>query len=114
MPQKKLREKRGAKAKRRVVMLEIFYIILLVVFGVLIALALTQFLMGRKTLGEELEQVQRHQSRQEKRTLSLREEFDSIALDLQILQQEKTNAEIQQACMRKLDQFNTVEDLEEP
>jgi hypothetical protein len=80
----------------------------------LIALALTQFLMGRKTLGEELEQVQRQQSRQEKRTLSLREEFDSIALDLQILQQEKTNAEIQQAGMRKLDQFNTVEDLEEP
>ncbi len=93
-------------------MLEIFYIMLLVIFGVLIALALTQFLMREKTLGEELDQLQQHQGRQEKRQQALREEFDSIALDLQILQQKKTNVEGQEACMRKLDQFNTAEDIE--
>ena len=93
-------------------MLEIFYIVLLAVFGVLISITLTQLMIRSKSLGEDLDQLQAHLAQQEKRQQALREEFDSIALDLQILEQEKTTLENQESCMRKLDQFNAAEDTE--
>ncbi|MGY8823351.1 MAG: RIFT barrel domain-containing protein [Candidatus Latescibacterota bacterium] len=93
--------------------LQIFYIIIVVVFGVLIAIALTQFLIRDKALNEDLAQLQQHAARQEERQNALREEFDSIALDLQVLEQEKSTLQAQDSCMRKLDQFNAAEDITE-
>jgi hypothetical protein len=94
-------------------MVEIFYIVILIVFGVLISISLTQFLMRDKALSEDLGQLQQHQARQEQRQNALREEFDSIALDLQVLEQEKSTLQAQETCMRKLDQFNAAEDMPE-
>jgi len=94
-------------------MVEIFYIILLVIFGVLISIALAQFFMRDKAQSEDLAQLRQHATRQEERLNALREEFDSIALDLQILEQEKATLQAQDTCMRKLDQFNAAEDITE-
>lgn len=94
-------------------MVEIFYIIILIVFGVLISISLTQFFMRDKALSEDLDQLKKNQSLHEKRQNALREEFDSIALDLQVLDQEMSTLQAQDACMRKLDQFNAAEDSED-
>ena len=87
-------------------MLEVFYIILLVVFGGLIVVTLTQYGIRSGALKDELERLREKIEHQEARLKVASEASDTIALDPEILQGEKGSLEAQEICMGNLDQFN--------
>ena len=89
-------------------MLEIFYTILLVVFGGLIIVTLTQYGVRGGVLKDELGRLQEKIEHLQARLETNSEAFDTLALDLEILQEEKNSLEAQETCMGNLDQFNTA------
>ncbi|MEE3259780.1 MAG: hypothetical protein VX293_11275 [Candidatus Latescibacterota bacterium] len=89
-------------------MLEIFYILLLVVFGGLIIVTMTQYGVRRGMLKDQLDNLREKTELQQARLQANGEEFDTIVLELEILQQEQDSLEAQATCMGNLDQFNTT------
>lgn len=89
-------------------MLEIFYIILLIVFGGLIIVTLTQYGVRGGVVKDELGRLQEKIEHLQARFKANSEEFDTLSLDLEILQEEKKSLEAQATCMGNLDQFNTA------
>jgi hypothetical protein len=88
-------------------LLEIFYIILLTIFGGLIVVTLTQYGVRGGVIKDELSRLQEKKALQA-RLKSNNEAFDTLTLDLEILQEEKNSLEAQETCMGNLDQLNTV------
>lgn len=89
-------------------MLEIFYILLLVVFGGLIIVTITQYGVRRGMLKDQLGNLREKTEHQQTQLKANSEEFDTIVLDIEILQQQKDSLEAQETCMDNLDQFNTA------
>jgi len=93
-------------------MIEVFYIVLLIVFGILIIITLTQFGMRSNALREEIVHFRENREHQEERTVAIRQELEDLALDIEGLEQEKASLESQEACMRNLDKFSAASEAE--
>jgi len=57
---------------------------------------------------DELSRLQEKNKCLQARLKSNSEAFDTLALDLEILQEEKNSLEAQETCIGNLEQFNTV------
>jgi len=87
-------------------MMEIFYGLMLVVFGALIIVTLTNYWMNGSALKEELHNGYLRLESHQERLAEIRGELESLGTDAELLEMEKASLEAQETCMRNLDTFN--------
>ena len=87
-------------------MIEVFYVLLLVVFGALIVATGTTYGLSASALREELANLRERLDRDRSRVADMRQQLGSVELDIQLLEMEKESYEAQEACMRNLDLFD--------
>jgi TolA-binding protein len=89
-------------------MYEVLYILLIITFGSLIVASLVTFMVRGGAFKDELQRLQESQDHKEKRLRALQEELEIATLDIEILEQDKSSLDSQEACLRKLEQFTTL------
>ncbi len=87
-------------------MMEIFYGLILVVFGALIVVTLTNFWVNGSALKEELQNAHQRLDDHRQRLSEIRAEMEDLGADAELLEMEKASLEAQETCMRNLDTFS--------
>ena len=87
-------------------MIEIFYAMLLVVFGALIVVAGTRYFLSANLLREELRLHRERRDQQEARLAQMKTELGDSQLDTELLEIEVEVLQQRELCMRSLDQLN--------
>jgi chromosome segregation ATPase len=87
-------------------MMEIFYGLMLVVFGALIVVTLTNFWMKSSALKEELHNTHQRLDDHQGRLSEIRAELEDLGADAELLEMEKASLEAQETCIRNLDTFS--------
>ncbi|MFA6109777.1 MAG: hypothetical protein WDA75_13505 [Candidatus Latescibacterota bacterium] len=88
--------------------MSLVYVVLLVTFGGLLLFALTDFYIHRTSLAEELDELKGRLAQQEERLTSVRQELDDLAIECELLEQEKLSLQAREACLRGLDRYDAV------
>lgn len=88
--------------------MSLVYVVLLVAFGGLLLFALTDFYIHRASLAQELDDLQGRLAQQEERLTSVRQELDDLAIECELVEQEKLSLQAREACLRGLDRFDAA------
>ena len=86
-------------------MIQLFYILLLIVFGGLNIVILILYAVKASALREELETVEASIERHRHRLRNVREEFANLKFDNDLLEEEKRALEIRETCLQNLEEF---------
>ena len=94
-------------------MLEIFYIVLLIVFGALAAVTFFSSTVGSVPYKEELGRLLERQVQLDGQVQTMRRELRNLELDMSILTDEKQALHEQVSCMRRVEDSHLTSRLAE-